>query len=178
MELDLQQIFKSAFGYDAAPMTFHLERKEMSNLGQRYYGTDLLGREHFLPVRLNNYLLPFAVIGMTCRKNIVSTPMPMRGGSIHELISIEDYQFNIKGIVLTEDNSFPESQIKDVYKLFEKNASLELRSVLTDIVLNGAYNHSVVITEIKWPTVTGVEHAKPFEMELEGDMAFTLEESS
>lgn len=174
MELDLQGIFRDAFGY-GTPNAFQIEKKQLSNLGQPYYGTDLLGREHFMPVYLNNYLLPFAVIGMTWSKTIVSTPMPERGGSVKELINIDDYKFNIKGIVLTEDNSFPEMQVRDIYELFKKNNSLQLRSVLTDIVLNGAFSHSVIITEIKWPAVTGIEHAKPFEMELESDMTFELE---
>ena len=85
MEFDFQQIFKDVFGYDA-PKTFDIERKQTSNLGQAYYGQDLLGREHFLPVYLNKYLIPFAVIGMSCSKSFVNTPMPYRGGSVHELI--------------------------------------------------------------------------------------------
>lgn len=179
-DFNLNDIFKKAFGYDA-PEETHFEfppassRVETSSLGQPYYASDLSGREFFLPVYLNNYLVPFAVLGMTWKKTFVSTAMPERGGSVKELISIDDYDFNIKGIVIKDENVFPESEVIDLHNLFKINASITIRSVLSDIVLDGAFDHKVIVKNVKWPAVSGVEHAKPFEMELESDMIFDLE---
>lgn len=186
-EFEIKDIFKRAFGYEA-PRKFSIqhadERKESSDLGQPYYGVDELGREHFLPVRINSYLIPFAVISINAKKTIVSTAMPERGGSVHEIISVDDYAINIKGILINDDNNFPEKEIIKIHELFEVNNSVELRSALTDIFLRGGNKeneklndqlHQVVIKSINYPAVSGVEHAKPFEISCESDMIFTLE---
>lgn len=186
-EFEIAKVFKDAFGYEA-PRKFSTpaadERKETSDLGQSFYGVDALGREHFLPVRINDYLVPFAVISINAKKTIVSTPMPERGGSVHEIISVDDYAINIKGILINDDNNFPEKEIANIHKLFEVNNSVELRSALTDIFLRGGNRtseqlndllHQVVIKQVNYPAVSGVEHAKPFEIVCESDMIFTLE---
>jgi len=187
-EFKIDDIFKKAFGYDIPKRKFEIpaaaERTETSDLGQPYYATDELGREHFLPVKLNGYLLPFAVVGINAKKTIVSTSMPERGGSVHEIISVDDYVINIKGILINDDNIFPEKEITAIHKLFEVNNSIELRSALTDIFLRGGIKeseqlndqlHQVVVKTVNYPAVAGVEHAKPFEITCDSDMIFTLE---
>jgi hypothetical protein len=192
-QFDLSQIFREAFGYepptDASKINIPkaADRKEQSKLGQPFYKTDLSGREFFLPVIINNILIPFAVLGMTWKKTIVSTSMPERGGSVKELISIDDYSFNLKGILVNETNDFPDDGVMELFDLFAgpktRGTSVTMRSVLSDIVLSGESNpkkddpdgHKVVIKEVNWPAVSGVEHAKPFEMQLESDMIFDLE---
>lgn len=174
---DLGDMFRDAFGYDAptakptiAPAP---KRLEQSSLGQPYYASDLFGREFFLPVTLNGVLIPFAVLGVTWKKTIVETPLPERGGNVNELIAIDDYQFNIKGILINDSNVFPESDLIKLHDIFIINASLTMRSVISDIVLKG--DAKVIVKEVKWPAVSGVEHAKPFEMDLKSDMIFDLE---
>lgn len=180
-DFELRKMFKKAFGYDVPSKSFSIqqasERVEYSTLGSPYYGKDLWKREHFLPVYLNGYLLPFAVIGMIWSKKYVDTPMPKRNGTVHELIAIDSYRFNIKGIAITEDNSFPEREMIALRNLFENNNSVEIRSVLSDIVL-GDGNHSVVITDMKFPAQTGIEHAKPFEIEVQSDALFYIFKNS
>ena len=186
-EFFLSKLFRDAFGYEA-PKSFTVPtataRKNVSDLGQPYYGTDALGREHFLPVYLNKMLLPFAVIGISPKKTLVETPMPERGGSVIEIVSIDSYAINIKGILISDDNNFPEKEMMELEKLFKINASVELRSAITDIWLRGGTKedeklndmlHQVVIKEIPLPPVAGVEHAKPFEINCVSDMIFTLE---
>lgn len=188
-EFDLGNIFRQAFGYEPPTRSEDIrlaqakERRKQSRLGQNFFDTDLLGREYFLPVYLNDWLVPFAVLGMTWKKTIVSTPMPERGGSVKELISIDDYLFSLKGILINEENDFPDGDVMQVHDIFKINKSVVLRSVLSDIVLSGKSSdgkndpdgHKVVIKEVRWPEVVGIEHAKPFEMELESDMIFDLE---
>lgn len=203
-EIDLRSVFRDAFGYDAPrekPVIqnkndFHYDdqrekpkienapaRNKFSNLGQPYYDEDIFGREFFMPVRLDGVMVSFAVIGCTWKKTIVSTPMPERGGSVKESISIDDYLINIKGILINPGNDWPEAGVMEMFKLFKQNQSVTLRSALTDIFLSGKSDvkgndpegHRVVIKEIKWPAVSGVEHAKPFEIECESDMILDLE---
>lgn len=186
-EFNIKDIFKNVFGYDAPPdfkIEKAAERKEMSDLGQPFYGSDAYGREHFLPVFINGKLLPFAVISINTKKTIVTTPMVERGGSVHEIVSIDDFDINIKGILISDENVFPEKDIADLHKLFEVNTSVELRSALTDIFLKGGnldndtlsdQLHQVVIKNINYPAVAGIEQAKPFEIVCESDMIFTME---
>lgn len=173
---DLNTVFKNAFGYQA-PEAFNVPsagtKQTTSKLGQPYYDTDEFGREYFLPVRLDGYLVPFAVMAITSKKTIVSTPLPERGGTVKELISIDDYVISIKGVLVDDDGNYPDEQITAVQAIFLKNASVELRSALSDIFLTG--EHRVVIREIKWPAVAGIEHVKPFEIDCESDVIFTLE---
>lgn len=186
-EFDFKEIFNDAFGYTPTENKFKIEqsplRLEKSNLGQPYYDEDIFGREFFMPIRLDNILIPFAVIGCTWKKTIVSTPMIERGGTVKELISIDDYAITIKGVLVNPGNEWVEAGVQELFNLFKKNESVSLRSALTDIFLSGKSDdkgndnkgHRVVIKEIQWPETSGVEHAKPFSMQLESDLIFDLE---
>jgi hypothetical protein len=186
-EINLINIFSEAFGYEPPQQKLIIPaadpRQEMSNLGQPYYGEDLFGREFFMPIYLNGIIVPFAVIGCTWKKTYVSTAMPERGGTVKELISIDDYAINIKGILVSPGNDWPEADIISMHNLFKLNQSVSLRSALTDIFLSGKSDgksedpvgHRVVIKEMSWPEVSGIEHAKPFSMSVESDLIFELE---
>lgn len=194
ISIDISNAFNSAFGIVLSDISIDdveftqtpsIPRKT-SNLGARFYQTDSQGREHFLPITLDGMLLPFAVISIVQKRNIVSTPMPLRkvgkgkdercAGSVHEIINVDDYQMTIKGLFLNDDNSFPEKEILQLNEISAKCVSVELRSVITDIFLNGSSNHMVTIKSVTWPAVEGIEHAKPFIIELESDGIFVLEE--
>jgi hypothetical protein len=116
----------------------------------------------------------FFQLGITCKKTIISTPLPECGGSVKELISIDDYAINIKGMCVSQGNEYPEGDIQNLFDLFKKNESLEVRSVLTDIFLAGTFGHRCAIREAKFPPLAGIEHVKPFELDLESDMIFDL----
>jgi hypothetical protein len=100
--------------------------------------------------------------------------MPERGGSVHELISIDDYVFTIKGLLVNEDGEFPEKDIISLHEIFKINASVRLRSALSAIVLNGNFDERVIIRAVDWPVISGVEHVKGFEVKVESDMIFDL----
>lgn len=176
---DLSDIFFQAFGYTPPPQQPDIPpapaRTETSQLGQPFYMEDHLGREFFMPVTLNGYLVPFAVVSMLWKKNYVSTGMPERGGSVKELINVEDYVFNIKGICINNNNEFPEQTIIYLHDLFKINASITMKCVLSAIVLSGKFDERVIIKDIRWPAMQGVQHAAAFEMTLESDMIFELE---
>lgn len=172
--------------YDDSKLTKKPDRILQSSLGQNYYASDEFNREFFLPISIDKVLIPFAVMSMTWKKTFVETPMPERGGSVNELISLDDYIFNIKGILVNDDYTYPEKQIITLRDLFLKNESVEMRSVLSDIILKGRpdigsqkaddpYGHKVIIKDLAWPEVKGVEHVKPFEMNVKSDMVFELE---
>jgi Domain of unknown function (DUF6046) len=173
----IKELFRKSFGYEP-PGEFKLEqavaRKESSDLGQPFYDVDDMGREHFMPVRIEGWLIPFAVVSITPKKIIVSTPMVERKGSVHEIISIDDYSINIKGILLSKTNDYPEADVTKLHEIFLLNRSVELRSAKTDIFLKG--DDKVVIREMPMPPVAGVQHAQAFEINCTSDTIFTLEQ--
>ncbi|KAA2245490.1 hypothetical protein F0L74_05905 [Chitinophaga agrisoli] len=176
---DLREIFERVFGYSPPPEPPEFPdappRLETSILAQPYYLEDAVGREFFMPVTIDGYLIPFAVMSMYWKKTYISTSMPERGGSVKELISIDDYVFEIRGICLNDGNDFPEQDIIDLHNLFKKNSSVTMRSALSAIVLKGEFDERVIIRDVRWPDMQGVQHARAFEMTVESDMIFELE---
>jgi hypothetical protein len=177
-EFNIRDLFQSAFGYEP-PAEFAIPnspgRKETSRLGAPMYTTDSFGREFFLPVKLNGYLLPFAIISIAAKNLIVSTVLPERPGSVKEFITAEDYAINIKGIIIRPDNQFPEEELIELERLRTINQAMTLECALTDVFLKGTYQQKVVLRSMSFPAVAGIEHSKPYEIELESDQVYELE---
>ena len=188
--INISEIFYKAFGYemperqqpeiDMAPIP-----ARSSSLGQAYSASDAFYRDHFTPIWLTvpssadgqpaeKILMPFAVIGITAKKTIVGTSLPERGGTVHELISIDDYVIGIKGLFIRSDYTYPESEIIQLKNLYEKNTSVIMQGVLPAIFLNGVWEEKVIIRDMRLNPIAGVTHAVPFEMTCESDMAFDL----
>ncbi|KAA2244569.1 hypothetical protein F0L74_00915 [Chitinophaga agrisoli] len=125
-----------------------------------------------MPVKLGEVNLPNPVIKVTNKKTIVESVLVGRIGTVKELIGQEDYKINIKGIIIIENNSYPEAEITAIHELYSKNTNLTISSALTDIFLTD--NNSVVITDISWPEMAGIQNVKTFEMNLVSDRAFEL----
>ncbi len=175
-QFNISDIWKKTFGTDIPLKNeFSIPPKEAAKLtgvrGAKFYGVDKNGTTHFMPVELDGMVLPYALIDVTTKKNIVSTALVERRGSVKELIATEDYVINIKALLINEE--YPEQEVIDWHKVFEKNKSLNIRSVKTDIFLQG--DDKVIIKEIRWPSVSGVEHVQPVDMILETDLVYTLE---
>ncbi len=191
-QFDIPGLFKKVFGYEV-PQKLDLPaapaRLESSKKGQPFYSSDLYGREFFMPVTFEGsfvngsvstpfkWLVPFAVLSLSCRKTTVDTPMPERQGTVTELISIEDYIIGIRGIAIRPDNEWPEDEIIFLEQLFNINQSVTIRSALTDIFLKGEFNHKVIIKAINLAPNPGVQNAKPFDIECKSDAIFTLIET-
>ena len=170
---DIQKIFKTSWGYNPPIFDVSLQPDSSGN-GVPYYGKGLYGRPYFMPVTLGDVELPNPVIRITSKKTIVETVMVNRVGTVKELIGQEDFRINIKGIIVSEDNSYPEEMIKKIHDLYSRNKSLEIMSALTDIFLYD--DNNVVITDINWPEMSGAQNIKTYEMNLVSDRSFDLNE--
>jgi hypothetical protein len=175
--IDLKQVFKQNFGYDV-PEQFNVEqysgRTLYSKLGSPFFKADIYGREFFMPVVLDGVLLPFAVVGIRLRKTIVKTSLVERDGTVKEIISSDDYEISVKGIAIYPDGDvFPEDEIMALKKIYEKNQAVVLQCAMTDIFI--PKDDSVVMEDLTFPPVSGVEHARPYEMSLLSDRINTLE---
>jgi hypothetical protein len=168
---DIQKIFRESWGYHPPVFDVALQ-PEQSTSKAEYFAKGLYGRSYFMPVRLGEVILPNPVIRVTNKKTIVETAMVSRIGTVKELIGQEDYRINIKGIIIMENNSYPEADIKKIHALYEQNIGFPISSPLTDIFLSE--DNKVIITDITWPEITGTQNVKTYEINLVSDNPFDL----
>ncbi len=136
----------------------------------------LTGKAYFMPIRLGGVLLPNEpTIVITGRKNILETPLvgSTRKGTVKELISIEDYDITIRGIAINLKSKlvYPEDEVKGLNDLFNLNESLSIECALTNLF--GIYR--LVIKQVSFPEMRGVQHAQAFEFNCVSDEDFILE---
>lgn len=197
MKFDVLQILESIVGYKGLPFPgvwfpkkgrddyqgedFELEEtaeplKTQSNKGTTLYKKDAQGNYYFMPVTFihqgKEYEIPCALISFTDRKNIIETPLVGRQGSVKELISLEDYQISITGVVFGENQVWPEEQLDAINELYNINEAIELKCALTDVFLSE--NDKVVIQELNLPPTGQTEHVQVVEIKCVTDRAFEL----
>ena len=121
-------------------------------------------------------MLPNATISITGKKNMIETPLINRAGSVIELISIDSYKIEIKGIAIENDqeNGLPQESLKMLSTLWKLNKSVKLvDAVVKDYFLDA--DNSVVITDIKLPDMKGISGAQAYEISMISDTVLTLE---
>jgi len=156
-------------------------RREYSNVGQPFYAKNLLGLEMFMPITLihkstdnveQKLLLQNTIISMRTKKTIVETPLINRQGSVKELISIDDWDIRIKGMIVSPDNDYPDDAVKELKDFVDFNEALDIASVLTAIFLDK--DEKVVIRDFELSEMRGIQHAQGFTMSLISDIDFKL----
>lgn len=181
----------------------HSARREQGAGGSAYYAYDALGTEYFMPVTLsyadlgtqsnpppgvssdtnNSFVsqrkwnLPYPVISIESRKTIVETPLTDRRGTVKELISIRDYEIRIKGFIISSAHEFPEQDVTTLRNIYEQNTAISIQCPLTDIFLlrpDRGGSDNVIISELKFPAITGVKNVRPYELKLLSDEPFNL----
>lgn len=142
------------------------------------------GQEIWMPVRfvgldynvfgVTELLLPYMVISISGRKEIIKTPLAQRGGKVKEEYAIDDYTISIKGFLIDKNRVFPEKELIVLEKLFTLGESVRLDNAITNVFLKDG--GAVVIEAFDLPEVQGGRtHVKPVNMKLSSDSIFTLE---
>lgn len=195
-DFSIDQIFRQAFGfarggrYDGAQIDQSagaaVSYEAPSGVPQE--GTEFLtvrnalnakladGRALFMPVAIGGVVLPNEpTLYLSKRKRIVKTTLvgSRRRGSVKELISSEDWEIEIRGIcVNTESLEFyPEDQVAAINELDAREEALEIECALTSLL--GIYR--IVIEQIRFPEMIGMQHAQAYELKCVSDEDFILE---
>ncbi|MDD3079090.1 MAG: DUF6046 domain-containing protein [Paludibacter sp.] len=189
-EFDLGKIFKSVWGYTAAPFLFtkkksrsdysfgdDIVRRENNIKGSPFYSTNNNGNEVFLPIWLirtngDKFLLQNTVSSFTSKKNIVETTLINQQGSVKEEISIDDWEVNVKGIIVSDDYDYPDQQVADLRQLYKLSESLEIENARSSLLFEN--NERVVIRDLKFTEIKGMKNMQAFEMNLVSDFEFKL----
>lgn len=176
-ELDLQKLYQDTFGVNIASdyVVKNADAKELKSKygSSEYRRMDALGYYYFLPVQLGELWLHYPIIRITARKNIIETQMTERDGSVIEIINNDSFKIYIRGFIIGHDGNFPEEDVYQLKELFLQNKSVPIKSVLTDLFLIG--EDKVVLTELNFPEVKGVENIKPYEISMVSDHVFELD---
>jgi hypothetical protein len=108
----------------------------------------------------DEYVFPVdPVVDINRAKHVVRTQVAGKNGTVKELISLDDYDINIRGVLVNMDgDDLPHDAIADMKRMFELPVSLSVHSDLFQLL--GIYN--IVITDIKWPALEGYSNVQPY----------------
>ncbi len=121
--------------------------------------------------------LPHPVISVTGKKTIIETPLTERRGTVKEVINLMDYEIVIKGLIIGEDNEYPEVEVSVLRDIFELNVAVGIANPITDIFLMGpatSGSDKVVIKELSFPEVKGAKNVRPYQLTMVSDAPFNL----
>ena len=142
---------------------------------QMLNATNVLGVPFFMPVKLGNELLPNEPsLTIVSKKNIVETIITGSKvqGIVHELVSVGNYEITIRGLILNKYKLFyPEQDVKRIHDLYKLNESLPILCGLTELL---GINR-VIITDLSFPEMVGIQHAQGYELKCVSDLDFDLE---
>lgn len=164
----------TARDYDAMGMAGELRTETLG--GTPIRKVDAMGRVYFMPAYIETQSygieIPAAAISIKGKKNIVETPLTGRRGSVKELVSVDDYEITIHGVIMSDDENYPEDTIQLFRDLYETNESVKLICALSDLVLQS--DDRIVIKSIEWPPVGTVENAQIIKMTAVTDSSIDL----
>lgn len=159
--------------YGLQPSQFDTKSQALSKLGSPYWAADAENRWFYMPVMLGGVQLWNPIMRVTARKTIVETQLTERPGSVKEIIHLDDYVINIRGIIKRSDGAWPHDEVTQLKGLWEQNKSVAINSVLTSVLLKGR-DESVVITNLTMPEKRG-QSIVAYELEMITDTSFDLE---
>lgn len=105
-------------------------------------------------------ILDTVLIDVSMRKNIVTTPIQGRNGTVKEYISDGDYEVKIRGAVTSADFAYPRVFVRDLHEILKQS---ELLNVVSDFLL--LYDiKELVVTDYSFPQREGFQNMQLFEI--------------
>lgn len=190
-EFDLVNIFKSVWGYTAPPFLItggEVARRNVNLFGEPFYEKNNNGNDVFLAITLEDSFgkklqLQNTVSSMVCKKTIVETALVGRQGTIKEEISVDDWEINVKGIIVSPDMDYPDKQVAELNQWFLSGESYKIINARTSLVFGDrdaasgglkSGEEKVVFKSLKFPEVKGYRNMQAFECDLVSDIEFKL----
>jgi len=116
--------------------------------------------------------IDLAIITISQSKNIVSTAIQGRNGTVKEFISDGDYQISINGLIWINDNIYPEEEVQKFVNIMKVPQAIKIYSNF--INLFGI--SELVITSYDVPQLEGMRNQQPFTITAISDEYINLEE--
>ncbi len=179
---DLIQIFRRAFNLPGYSPIVTINRVELADnynqMGRQQkeaQRNSLLGTPIFFPCKLDDVELPNEpLIEISGSKSIVRTAIDGMDGTFKELYALNDYVITIRGIAISDDDSYPEAFIRDLKNLFEKKKEIRIVNDLT-----GYFRiNNIVIESMSLPSVEGAQSFQPYQLNCYSDKKIDLKTAS
>lgn len=138
-----------------------------------------LGKPYFMSLRLQNgnEITAFPnepLVSVSLQKTIVETPTigPERKGTVKEYICTEDYQIDIKGVIIGSNNAYPAQEVKELNDLFYKNEAL---TVVDNLFFDLFGIQKIVLKSLKFDEMMGQESLQKYTITAVSDEDFFAE---
>jgi hypothetical protein len=157
---------------------------ELEYLRENMGGQLLQDRYEFGHPELGTYVLsPYTILEISRAKNIVTTAMQGRNGTVKEFISLDDWVLVFRGFLINEEsNTLPSDQTRRLVEVFEKNEHLRFFSDQVRKwyenraeVEEGAALEYIVVEDLKFPPFDGADNVQPFEITCKSDNPVEIE---
>jgi Domain of unknown function (DUF6046) len=192
---------KSALTGGYFPPLFH-RKAEGTDFGQqktyqksKEYASSFLGTPLFFPMKIDGVLLPNEpLITVTGTKRVVETAIAGNDFSVTEIVGLENYKINIKGVATNYDpingkskndfqaglvyDDYPEEWLYLLNDLFKRKRSEKTSDTISLPVecdfLRILGIHYIVIKQLNLPAVAGMQSAIPYEFTCMSDTHIEL----
>jgi hypothetical protein len=124
------------------------------------------------PVQYDGVKLTNVLVTITQTKNIVTTAINGRNGTVKEYVSDGDYVISLTGSVVSPDNIYPTAAVRALRELMSVPASLEFSCPFLeqfDIT-------NVVVTDFDFSETAGTRNMQAFTISLLSDEIIELED--
>lgn len=122
----------------------------------------------------NGIIIDTVLMTVTQTKNIISTPIQGRNGTIKEYISDGDFQIDIVGQVVSESNNYPETDVNELIQICRAPVPIRFVSEF----LQWFDINDVVITSFALGQDEGIRNAQSFTMTCVSDTAVELDDTN
>lgn len=168
--LDTQQPAEAANDYPAQQSTLvgDINGTSVEETRKSYLGTPVFSDLNFPgPDEGDDVVLETVLIDVSQRKNIITTPVSGRNGTVKEYISDGDYEVRIRGVLVTPGSTaYPYDQVR---ALGDRLRQPEALDVICDYLRNFDI-YKLVVTDYSFPQNEGFQNVQAFEITCISDL--------
>lgn len=125
-------------------------------------------------ISIKEFSMGVALIEVNQSKNIVTTPIQGRNGTVKEYISDGDYMITIRGVISTvNQDTYPEDEVASLIKFLQVPESIEVGSN----VLSRFGISDIVITSYNFPQEEAMRNIQRFEIQALSETPFEIKSS-
>jgi hypothetical protein len=150
-----------SYAVETADVAAHLHGGSKDSNLLSWMGTPIFADLRFERVNADPLQLDTVLIDVSQTKNIVTTAVQGRNGTIKEYVSDGDYVINIKGAITTPQSSaYPTGAVRDLLTILKQPAAL---SIISDY-LRIFDIYQIVVTDYRFSQSEGFTNVQFFEI--------------
>jgi hypothetical protein len=166
------------FESDIAVKTSALGTEVFTNLS--FLGGSFVPLGGGIPINFNSINIDTVLMTVSMTKNIVTTPIQGKAGTVKEYVSDGDYQIDVRGILTSDGgNTYPTDLVEQMTQIFTIPDSLRITSEFLNHFgtaspkgLSGI--DEVVITDFNFPQQEGFRNQQLFTCKMISDSPIEL----